>query len=82
MRIISFKIIINKKVAWMIKKIYELAFEGVSTKKIGEYLNAEEINIPGRRKFKLTEMDYSSRYEETKDYPVWINGTIIDCLYN
>ncbi len=46
----------------MAKKIYELALEGISTIKIAEYLNTEEIDISARRKLELTEMDYSSRY--------------------
>ncbi|MFM1533935.1 recombinase family protein [Helcococcus ovis] len=75
------KIIIDEKVAWVVRKIFDFALDGLSTRKIAEYLNAEAIDVPSKRKLELTEMDYASRFEET-DSSTWTNGAVIDILNN
>ncbi|NMD38231.1 MAG: recombinase family protein [Christensenellaceae bacterium] len=74
------KIILDKETAWVVKKIYELYLEGLSTRKINDYLNEHKIITPAQRKFELTKMDYSQRYATIKDRPAWNFSSVIDIL--
>ena len=75
------KIIIDEKVAWVVRKVFDLALEGISMRKIAQLLNEEGIDVPAKRKLELTEMDYASRFEET-DTSTWTNGTVTTILDN
>lgn len=74
------KIIPDDKTAWVVVKIYELYLEGLSMRKINDYLNEHEIITPAQRKLELTKMDYSKRYKNIKDNPAWNFSSVIGIL--
>lgn len=76
----KYKIIPDEETSWVVKKIYELYLEGLSTRKIKDYLNENEIITPAQRKLQLTKMDYSNRYTTIKDNPAWNFSSVIDIL--
>lgn len=76
----KYKIIPDEETSWVIKKIYELYLEGLSTRKIKDYLNENKIITPAQRKLQLTKMDYSKRYTGIKDNPAWNFSSVIDIL--
>lgn len=76
----KYKIIPDEETYWVIKKIYELYLEGLSTRKIKDYLNENKIITPAQRKLQLTKMDYSKRYTTIKDNPAWNFSSVIDIL--
>ncbi len=79
-----YKIIVDEKTAWVVKKIYSLALEGISTRKIAAILNEEKIDMPSVRKKELTNMDYDYMItkSDNRKKPTWSNGAIIDILRN
>lgn len=67
------KYIIDKETAPVVKKIYELALEGLSLHKVAKILNEKEIPTPAMRKAELTKM----KYNLVKDKPkVWNLSTL------
>ncbi len=78
------KIVVDEKTAWVVKKIYSLALEGLSTRKIATILNEEKIDMPNVRKKELTNMDYGYMItkSDNRKKPTWSNGAIIDILRN
>lgn len=43
-------IIIDEKTAWIVKKVFALALEGMATRKIAAIMNAENIPTPNECK--------------------------------
>lgn len=78
----KYKIIVDEDTSWVVKKIYELYLEGLSMRKINDYLNENEIKTPAQKKLELTNMDYSERHETIKDNPAWNFSSVIDILNN
>lgn len=76
----KYKIVPDEETSWVVKKIYELYLEGLSTRKIKDYLNEHKIITPAQRKLQLTKMDYSKRYTAIKDNPAWNFSSVIDIL--
>lgn len=76
----KYKIVPDEETSWVVKKIYELYLEGLSTRKIKDYLNEHKIITPAQRKLQLTKMDYSKRYKAIKDNPAWNFSSVIDIL--
>ena len=76
----KYKIIPDEETFWVVKKIYELYLEGLSTRKIKDYLNENKIITPAQRKLQLTKMDYSNRYTTIKDNPAWNFSSVVDIL--
>lgn len=74
------KIVLDEKTSWVVEKIYDLYLEGLSTRKINDYLNEHQIITPAQRKLELTKMDYSKRYETIQDKPAWNFSSVIDIL--
>ena len=77
-------IIVDDETAWIVKKIFNLALEGVSSRKIAEILNKEKIPTPCKRKSEITNNDFNYNVLQTKDRkrPTWTNGNVIDILAN
>ena len=77
-------IIVDEETAWIVKKIYALALEGLSSRKIAERLNEERIPTPSKRKSEITNHDFSYNILQTQDRerPTWTNGNVIDILAN
>ena len=78
------KIIIDKETAWIVRKVYDLALDGLSTRKIAAIMNEENIPTPQKRKKEITNLDYDYMitFSETRDEPTWTNGTVTDILSN
>lgn len=79
----KYSIIVDDKVAPIVKRIFSLYLEGLSTRKIAKLMNKEGNIVPSVRKKQLTNMDYSYNiidYNGKK--PSWTNGTITDILMN
>lgn len=77
-------IIVDEETAWIVKKIYAFALEGLSSRKIAELLNEEKIPTPSKRKSEITNHDFSYNILKTEDRerPTWTNGNVIDILAN
>ena len=77
-------IIVDEETAWIVKKIYALALEGLSSRKIAEFLNEEKIPTPSKRKSEISNNDFSYNILQTEDRerPTWTNGNVIDILVN
>ena len=77
-------IIIDEKTAWIVRKVYDLALKGISTRKIASIMNAENIPTPNERKKELTNMNYEYNIvlSNTRNTPNWTNGTVTDILFN
>ena len=80
----KYTIIVDKETAWIVKKIFSLALEGLSTWRIASIMNAENIPTPNKRKKELTNMDYDKTIilSETRKDSTWTNGTVSDILSN
>lgn len=76
----KYKIIPDEETSWVVKKIYDLYLEGLSMRKINDYLNNHKIKTPAQRKLEITRMDYSDRYKQIKDNPAWNYSSVIDIL--
>lgn len=78
------KIIIDKKTSWIVRKVFDLALKGLSTRKIAAVMNDENIPTPNERKKEITNMDYEYMIVSSKnrDNPTWTNGTVTDILAN
>ena len=76
----KYKYLIDEKVAWVVRKIFDLALEGLSMSRIAQYLNEQKIEVPAKRKLELTEMDYKAKYLNTE--LIWTNKTVTDILDN
>lgn len=80
----KYKIIIDEKTAWIVKKIFSLALEGLSTRKIASIMNAKKIPTPNNRKKELTNMKYDERIilSKTRNSSTWSHSTILKVLNN
>ena len=80
----KYSIIIDDKTAWIVRKVFGLALDGVSTRKIASAMNAENIPTPNERKKELTNMDYGYNIvsSESRKRPTWTNKTVMDVLSN
>lgn len=78
------RIIVDKETSWIVRKVFDLALEGISTRKIATIMNEENIPTPNERKKELTKMDYEYMIvsSDTRDKPTWTNGTVVDILAN
>jgi len=78
------KVIVDKETAWIVKKVFDLALEGLSMRKIAMIMNEENIPTPNKRKSELTKMDYKFNIisTETREEPTWTFGTVIHILSN
>ena len=78
------KIIIDKETAWIVRKVYDLALEGMSSGKIAMLMNKENIPTPNKRKTELTNMDYKYNIisTEARENPTWTFGTVAHILSN
>lgn len=78
------KIIVDKETAWIVKKIFKLALDGISSRNIAKILNEEKIPTPSKRKSELTNLDFEYSIIRTakKPRPTWTNGNVIDILAN
>lgn len=78
------KIIIDEETAWIVRKVFDLALEGISTGKIAMLMNEENIPTPNKRKSELTNMDYKYNIisTETREEPTWTFGTVAHILSN
>ena len=48
------RIIVDKETSWVVRKIFDLALKGISSRKIAMILNEENIPTPNKRKTELT----------------------------
>lgn len=80
----KYKIIIDEETAWIVKKIFNLALEGLSTRKIASIMNTEKIPTPNIRKKELTNMTYDKKIilSKTRKGSTWSHGTILKVLDN
>lgn len=80
----KYKILVDKETSWIVRKIFDLALEGKSTRKIAMILNEENIPTPNERKTELTNMDYKFNIisTDTRKKPTWTNGNVVDILSN
>lgn len=80
----KYKIIVDEETSWVVRKIFDLALEGKSTRKIAMILNEKNIPTPNKRKTELTKMDYQFNIitSDTRKKPTWTNGTVVDILSN
>ncbi|WP_099321327.1 recombinase family protein [Anaerococcus sp. Marseille-P3625] len=78
------KIIVDEETAWIVKKIFKLALDGISSRNIAKILNEEKIPTPSKRKSELTNLDFEYSIIRTakKPRPTWTNGNVIDVLAN
>ncbi|HEO4253617.1 TPA: recombinase family protein, partial [Streptococcus agalactiae] len=76
------KIIVDEETAWIVKKIFKLALDGISSRNIAKILNEEKIPTPSKRKSELTNLDFEYSIIRTakKPRPTWTNGNVIDVL--
>ncbi len=72
------KIIIDEKTAWIVKKIYSLALDGVSIGEITRTLNRESIIVPSERKRELS----ASYKGQNNKKMTWTQGTVLSILRN
>lgn len=76
-------IVIDEVVAPVVREIFNLYLDGLSTRKIAKIMNEKGYITPSVRKKQITNMDYSYN---TLDYldikPSWTNGTVTDILMN
>lgn len=70
-------IVIDEVVAPVVREIFSLYLDGLSTRKIAKLMNEKGYITPSVRKKQITNMDYSYN---TPDYmytkPSWTNGTV------
>ena len=68
----------------IVKKIFKLALDGISSRNIAKILNEEKIPTPSKRKSELTNLDFEYSIIRTakKPRPTWTNGNVIDVLAN
>ncbi|CAM3198182.1 recombinase family protein [Streptobacillus felis] len=79
----KYSIVVDEVVAPVVKKIFSLYLDGLSTRKIALLMNEEGHIVPSIRKKKLTNMDYSYNILDYKGKKYsWTNGTITDILMN
>ena len=78
------KIIVDEETAWIVKKIFKLALDGISSRNIAKILNEEKIPTPSKRKSELTNLDFEYSIIRTakKPRPTWTNGNVVDVLAN
>lgn len=78
------KIIVDEKTAPIVKRVYELALKGLSTRKIALMMNEEGHITPNDRKKELTNMDYGYNIinHDGNHRNTWTNGTVTDILMN
>ena len=78
------KIIVDEKTAWIVRKVFGLALDGISTRKIAMIMNKENIPTPNKRKTELTNMDYKYNIISTgaREEPTWTFGTVAHILSN
>ena len=50
--------IVDEETAWIVKKIFKLALDGISSRNIAKILNEEKIPTPSKRKSELTNLDF------------------------
>lgn len=79
----KYSIVVDEIVAPVVRQIFSLYLDGLSTRKIARVMNKEGHIVPSIRKKELTNMDYSYNILEYKGKkPSWTNGTITDILMN
>ena len=61
------KIIVDEETAWIVKKIFKLALDGISSRNIAKILNEEKIPTPSKRKSELTNLGiFRQKWKSTK----------------
>lgn len=79
----KYSIVVDEIVAPVVRQIFSLYLDGLSTREIARVMNKEGHIVPSIRKKELTNMDYSYKMIEYKGKkPSWTNGTITDILMN
>lgn len=79
----KYSIVVDEIVAPVVRQIFSLYLDGLSTRKIARVMNKEGHIVPSIRKKELTNMDYSYNILEYKGKkPSWTNGTVTDILMN
>lgn len=79
----KYSIVTDEVVAPVVREIFSLYLDGLSTSKIAKLMNEQGYITPSVRKKQITNMDFSYN---TLDYldikPSWTNGTVTDILMN
>ncbi len=74
------KLVIDKKTAWIVKKIYKMVLDGISIGEITRTLNRENIIVPSDRKRELAEeKGETNKFIKKKS---WSMGTVNTILTN
>lgn len=78
------KIVVDEVVAPIIRRIFSMYVEGLSTRQIAKVLNSENAITPSERKKQITNMDYAYKMTTTKSHKksIWMHGTVINILAN
>lgn len=76
------KLIVDEETAPIVKRIFQLAYEGVGSHKIATIFREEQIPCPSWWLHQRGEKDYSKRFEKPENKYIWSHTVISNIIKN